>query len=104
MKKCSICKVEKEKVLFTLDKRKKEGIGGQCKECYNRKKQEYRNANPEKIKEIRAVRIENKLNVDGILNEPEWALAAVSPRFVQIEPEQGKPAHFETKIKVLYNF
>jgi len=58
---------------------------------------------PSKIKEIRAIQIENHLNIDGILNEPEWALAPPSPHFVQIEPEQGKPAHFETKIKVLYN-
>ncbi len=58
---------------------------------------------PAKIKEIRAIKIENRLNIDGILNEPEWALAPASPHFVQIEPEQGKPAHFETKIKVLYN-
>ncbi|HXB29579.1 MAG TPA: carbohydrate binding family 9 domain-containing protein, partial [Puia sp.] len=56
-----------------------------------------------KIKEIRAVKIENKINVDGILNEPEWALAPASPHFIQIEPEQGKSVHFETKIKVLYN-
>src|SRR5271167_2099821 len=55
---------------------------------------------PEKIKEIRAVQIVNRLNIDGILNEPEWALAPPSPHFVQIEPEQGKPVHFETKIKV----
>jgi Domain of unknown function (DUF5916)/Carbohydrate family 9 binding domain-like len=58
---------------------------------------------PAKLKEIRAIQIENRLNIDGILNEPEWALAPASPHFVQIEPEQGKPAHFETKIKVLYN-
>jgi Domain of unknown function (DUF5916)/Carbohydrate family 9 binding domain-like len=57
----------------------------------------------DKIKEIRAIRIETKLNIDGILNEPEWSLAATSPHFVQIDPEQGKPVHFETKIKVLYN-
>ena len=58
---------------------------------------------PQKIKEIRATKIETRLNIDGILNEPEWALAAASPHFVQIDPEQGKPVHFETKIKVLYN-
>ncbi|HEY4936207.1 MAG TPA: DUF5916 domain-containing protein, partial [Puia sp.] len=58
---------------------------------------------PSKIKEIRAIRIETRLEVDGILNEPEWALAPPSPHFVQIEPEQGKPVHFDTKIKVLYN-
>jgi hypothetical protein len=56
-----------------------------------------------KLKEIRAVKIETLLKVDGILNEPEWALAPASPHFVQIEPEQGKSVHFETKIKVLYN-
>src|ERR1700722_12288231 len=55
------------------------------------------------VKEIRAIRIETHLNIDGILNEPEWALAAPSPHFIQIDPEQGKPAHFDTKIKLLYN-
>jgi Domain of unknown function (DUF5916)/Carbohydrate family 9 binding domain-like len=55
------------------------------------------------MKEIRAIRIETTLDVNGILNEPEWSLAAPSPHFVQIDPEQGKPVHFETKIKVLYN-
>ena len=56
-----------------------------------------------KTKEIRAVKIDALLKIDGILNEPEWALAPASPRFVQIDPEQGKAVHFETKIKVLYN-
>src|SRR5450432_221124 len=56
-----------------------------------------------KMKEIRAVRIEKTLVTDGILNEPEWALAPASPHFIQIEPEQGKPALFNTNIKVLYN-
>ncbi len=43
------------------------------------------------------------LKIDGILNDPEWALAPASPHFVQIDPQQGKAVHFETKIKVLYN-
>src|ERR1700676_731759 len=55
------------------------------------------------VKEIRAIRIESNLKIDGILNEPEWTLAMPSPHFIQIDPEQGKPAHFDTKIKVLYN-
>jgi len=55
------------------------------------------------IKEIRAIRIETHIEVDGILKEPEWALAPVSPHFIQVDPEQGKPAHFETRVKVLYN-
>src|ERR1700682_3574912 len=56
-----------------------------------------------KTKEIRAIQIEKNLDVDGKLNEPEWSLAAASPHFIQIEPDQGKPALFETKVKVLYN-
>jgi hypothetical protein len=58
---------------------------------------------PSKTKEIHAVKTEVLLKIDGILNEPEWALAPESPHFVQIDPEQGKPVHFQTKIKVLYN-
>jgi hypothetical protein len=52
---------------------------------------------------IKAIRIESHLDIDGILNEPEWSLAAASPHFRQVDPEQGRPAHFDTKIKVLYN-
>ena len=55
------------------------------------------------IKIISAVRIGRNLDIDGILNEPEWLLAPASPHFIQVDPEQGKPAHFDTKIKVLYN-
>jgi hypothetical protein len=58
---------------------------------------------PSKIKEIRAIRIDSKLNVDGILNEPAWMLAPASPHFIQVEPEQGQPSHYDTKIMVLYN-
>jgi Domain of unknown function (DUF5916)/Carbohydrate family 9 binding domain-like len=56
-----------------------------------------------KIKEIRAIRINERLQIDGLLNEPEWQLAPASPHFIQIEPEQGKPSHFNTDIKVLFN-
>ena len=54
-------------------------------------------------REIRAIRITGQLQTDGLLNEPEWQLASPSPHFIQIEPEQGKPSAFETKIKALYN-
>jgi hypothetical protein len=50
-----------------------------------------------------AVQISNTIKVDGLLNEEEWKLAKPSPRFVQIEPQQGMPANFETEVKVLYN-
>jgi len=54
-------------------------------------------------KEIKAIPISSSLHIDGLLTEPEWSLAAPSPRFIQIEPAQGKPANFETQVKVLYN-
>src|SRR6267142_1108483 len=56
-----------------------------------------------RIKEIRAVRTSKILNIDGIIDEPEWMLAAASPHFIQVDPEQGKPALFNTQVKVLYN-
>lgn len=59
---------------------------------------------PDSIKkEIIATEIERNLKIDGILNEPEWNKAAPSPRFTEIEPQQGNPPAFETKVKVLYN-
>ena len=54
-------------------------------------------------REIKAVKIPGSINVDGLLNEPEWNLAVASPRFIQIEPHQGKAATEETMVKVLYN-
>jgi hypothetical protein len=54
-------------------------------------------------KEIVAIKIESSLHIDGVLNEPEWKLAAPSPMFTQVEPNQGTAAQFETLVKVLYN-
>ena len=54
-------------------------------------------------KEMTAIQISNTIKIDGLLNEEEWKLAKPSPRFVQIEPQQGMPANFETEVKVLYN-
>jgi hypothetical protein len=54
-------------------------------------------------KELDAVQITTSLQVDGVLNEPEWKLAKPSPRFTQIEPHQGAAPNFETFVKVLYN-
>jgi len=53
--------------------------------------------------QIKAVKISTMLNIDGVLNEPEWNLTSHSPSFIQIEPYQGKQPAFETQVKVLYN-
>ena len=54
-------------------------------------------------KEIDAVQISTTLHIDGIMNEPEWKLAKPSPRFIQIEPNQGQAPSQKTVVKVLYN-
>ena len=54
-------------------------------------------------KEMIAVQINGSIKVDGLLDEVEWKLAKPSPRFVQIEPQQGMAPNFETEIRVLYN-
>lgn len=54
-------------------------------------------------KEIYANEITSTLHVDGVLNEPEWQSAKISPRFTQVEPYQGAAPTFETLVKILYN-
>src|SRR5580698_2608606 len=59
---------------------------------------------PDSIKkEITALKISSFIHVDGVMNEPERKLAKSSPRFIQIEPYQGKDPNYETEIKVMYN-
>jgi hypothetical protein len=59
---------------------------------------------PDSVKKtIEAVRIETQLHIDGVMNEPEWRLTRVSPRFTQIEPQQGAAPNFATVVRVLYN-
>jgi hypothetical protein len=59
---------------------------------------------PDSIKkEIIALKISSFIHVDGVMNEPEWKLAKPSPRFIQVEPYQGKDPSFETEVKVMYN-
>jgi hypothetical protein len=50
---------------------------------------------------IEAVKINSSIDVDGVLNEPEWRLPKPSIRFTQIEPLQGKLSNFLTEVKIL---
>lgn len=54
-------------------------------------------------KTIKAVKITTAIKVDGLLEEPEWNLAAPSAPFIQVEPYQGQASHYVTLVKVLYN-
>src|ERR1700675_1665825 len=51
MKKCSRCKQQKEKELFTKNKNSKDGFWCYCKECVSKIWKEERKKNPEKYRE-----------------------------------------------------
>jgi len=52
---------------------------------------------------LKAVKITGSINVDGLLDEPDWSLATASSPFIQIEPYQGKAPNYATRVKCLYN-
>ena len=54
-------------------------------------------------KEMNAVPINSTIKIDGLLNEEEWKSAKPSPRFTQIEPQQGSAPNFETEVRILFN-
>lgn len=63
---------------------------------------EFFKPNPHR-RELKAVKISADIKVDGLLNEPEWALTPGASDFIQAEPDQGKPSKYVTIVKVLYN-
>ncbi len=55
------------------------------------------------VRNLTANRIEKNLHIDGKLHENEWKKERFSERFVQWEPEFGKPSAEKTEIALLYN-
>lgn len=53
--------------------------------------------------QLQATRIESNLTIDGKLDEPEWQRAKTVSGFTQVEPNQGNPADFDTRVRVLYD-
>jgi hypothetical protein len=50
-----------------------------------------------------AVRIQGEApRIDGILDDEAWKLASVATDFVQVEPQEGRPATERTEVRVLY--
>ena len=47
---------------------------------------------------VKATRIEGKIRIDGVLDEPAWRNAGVIPDLIQQEPIPGKPTRFKTKV------
>ncbi len=54
-------------------------------------------------KRITAVYIEEKIVVDGNLDEPEWSLAQPATDFIQNDPDMGEPATERTEVRILYD-
>ncbi|MEM7480867.1 MAG: DUF5916 domain-containing protein [Acidobacteriota bacterium] len=55
------------------------------------------------VPEIRAVRIEGELKVDGILDEAAWQDAPVADGFTQRNPNPGAPISQPTSFQVVYS-
>lgn len=52
---------------------------------------------------FRAVRTQQPPVLDGDLSDPQWESAPVITGFTQREPEEGKPATQQTRVRVLYD-
>jgi uncharacterized protein DUF5916/cellulose/xylan binding protein with CBM9 domain len=50
-----------------------------------------------------ASRARTPIRIDGRLDEEDWAGAAVTDSFTQIDPDEGRPASQRTEVRVLYD-
>jgi hypothetical protein len=56
---------------------------------------------PRKI--IVALKTNDQVKIDGLLNESIWKDASIGSDFIQFEPVNGKKSSFETEVRVLYD-
>jgi hypothetical protein len=52
---------------------------------------------------VRAVRIETAPRIDGVLDEAQWRSAIPAADFIQLDPDEGKPASERSEVRVLYD-
>lgn len=50
-----------------------------------------------------ATRTTGAITLDGALDEPEWTASPVARGFVQSDPAEGRPATFDTDVRMLYD-
>ena len=55
------------------------------------------------VRRLSAVRTHNPILIDGSLDEAAWDEASPASGFIQREPREGKPASFDTEVRVLYD-
>ena len=53
--------------------------------------------------ELRAVKTESPLLIDGVVGDTEWVGAALAEDFIQYEPRRGDPSETRTDVLVLYD-
>ena len=61
------------------------------------------NADSEKRAIITKQISENKIEIDGLLNEPEWKMVLPAKDFIQRDPIQGSPATEKTEVYVVHD-
>ncbi|HMA53177.1 MAG TPA: carbohydrate binding family 9 domain-containing protein, partial [Acidobacteriota bacterium] len=50
-----------------------------------------------------ALKIDEPIRVDGVLDEAAWGRAAAFSDFIQFEPERGAAATVRTSVRILYD-
>ena len=55
------------------------------------------------VRQIRAIRISNAINIDGRLDEDVWSEAVAAADFLQQQPNEGTPASEKTEVRVLFD-
>ena len=53
--------------------------------------------------QVRAVRVDQGPNIDGVLDDAIWVRAPLVDQFVQQEPDEGAPATERTEVRILYD-
>jgi len=57
----------------------------------------------QEMKKPLAIKINESIEIDGLLNEPGWKKAVDANELMQFKPEKGNPDYVETTIKILYD-
>ena len=52
---------------------------------------------------VNAARRTHPIHLDGILDEADWSLAGLATAFTQRFPDPGKPATYQTEVRILYD-
>ena len=59
--------------------------------------------NVEASKEIKPLFTQDTIEIDGHLNEEDWARAEVIDDFTQQSPDEGQPSTERTEVRMLYS-